>query len=98
MKQLVDSEILELVLKDFNKMAIDLDWDDRAKIEDFVIVGRETENFTNRAFHIDNGVYSLKTGVLYKTWVTNKEMGCEYVVYEYHFENSSDYVQINLIG
>jgi len=80
MKNLSNDEIKEIVCKEYNKMANDLDWD-ILNSEDFKVI-KEILNveFRERAYHIDNGQYSLRSGIESKHWVNSIKTNDQYLV------------------
>ena len=84
MKNLSKNELIKKAMEEYNKMASDLNYE-LAKEDDFKVISEELNiEFTDRAYHIDNGQYVLKSGVESKHWVQYKD-GTQYLIKNINF-------------
>jgi hypothetical protein len=86
MKNLSKNELIKIAMKEYNKMANNLGYD-LSKEDNFKVVSEELNiEFSDRAYHIDNGQYVLKSGVESKHWVQYKD-GTQYIIKNINFIN-----------
>lgn len=79
-ENLTNKKLLELVTIEYNKMADCLEYP-LADQKDFQILSEELNiEFENKAMHIDNGQYALKSGIESKHWIKNIKTNDQYLV------------------
>jgi hypothetical protein len=87
MENLSNDELKKIACKEYNKMARDLEYN-LTEQTDFKVI-KETLNveFRKRAYHIDNGKYSLRSGIESKHWVESIKTSDQYLITKIKFND-----------
>jgi len=86
MGNLKNEELIKMTIDEYNKMADALGWE-LAKEDDFKVDSEELNvEFRERAYHIDNGQYCVRSGVESKHWIKHKS-GDGYLIKHTKFDD-----------